>query len=498
MNMEIFIIHFIIISLIISFINSEYIILPFKSTYIKTNLNNNNNSIDNVSYYLSELDINQIYSTLSFGNPTKYLEFYLTMEQSFFAVLSNYCLKGSYSSYNPNSSKKISKLSYDTMLNLKNASYAEDKCSFYNDLNLTENIDIDYFHYLLGNWTGNKNYIDHDSNKFCGSLGLMKYYQDRYFPSANLINYFKEDKEIIDSYSWGVFFFDKEDIESYNIDKDIQNKYDGFCIIGITEKDYLNIFKTSNVINDYLIRDNYIETIRYSFDKIYFNDNSNNNKNIGEIICAYETQFEFHLDYNYIISGKEYYDKIKQKFFKKYLDNRACMEENSKKFYDGQNHMIICDYNFKKDIKYFPNLYFLSRKLSFIFELNYNDIFLEENNKIYFLIIGKDMYKSVWKFGKIFMKKYPFIFDQDRNTISFVHLDKFDKKPNNNQVNNIESKNKSFIQKIFECFLYSLLFIGILIGIFIGKRIWNKHRKLKANELEEKFDYTSQDKKIMN
>jgi len=77
------------------------------------------------------------------------------------------------------------------------------------------------------------------------------------------------------------------------------------------------------------------------------------------------------------------------------LDDRTCIEENSKKFYDGQNHMIICDNNFKKDIKYFPNLYFLSRKLSFIFELNYNDIFLEENNKIYFLIIGKDMYKSV-------------------------------------------------------------------------------------------------------
>ena len=75
-----------------------------------------------------------------------------------------------------------------------------------------------------------------------------------------------------------------------------------------------------------------------------------------------------------------------------------------KKFYDGQNHMIICDYNFKKDIKYFPSLYFLSKKFAFILELNYKDIFLEKDNKIYFLIIGKDMYKSVLKFGKILMK----------------------------------------------------------------------------------------------
>jgi len=59
----------------------------------------------------------------------------------------------------------------------------------------------------------------------------MKYYQDRYFSSSNLINYLKEDKEIIDSYSWGVFFFDKEDIDSYNIDKDIKKNMMDFALL---------------------------------------------------------------------------------------------------------------------------------------------------------------------------------------------------------------------------------------------------------------------------
>ena len=69
------------------------------------------------------------------------------------------------------------------------------------------------------------------------------------------------------------------------------------------------------------------------------------------------------------------------------------------------------------------------------------------------------MYKSFWKFGKIFMKKYSFIFDQDRKTISFVHLDKFNKKSKNNQVNEVENKNRNFIYKIYEIFsiLYYLL-----------------------------------------
>ena len=91
-----------------------------------------------------------------------------------------------------------------------------------------------------------------------------------------------------------------------------------------------------------------------------FNDISNNS---SELICAYDTQFEFHLDYKYIISRKEYYERIKQKSFKKYLDDRICIEENSKKSYDGQNHRIIYDYNFKKDIK----CIFLAKNLHLLF-----------------------------------------------------------------------------------------------------------------------------------
>ena len=89
------------------------------------------------------------------------------------------------------------------------------------------------------------------------------------------------------------------------------------------------------------------------------------------------------------------------------------------------------------------------------------------------------------------MKKYPFIFDQDKKKISFVKLDKF-----GNEINHQKNKSKNnySIKKLKDSFLYSLLFIGIIIGLFIGKRIWNKHRKLRANELEERFEYVSNNK----
>ena len=53
---------------------------------------------------------------------------------------------------------------------------------------------------------------------------------------------------------------------------------------------------------------------------------------------------------------------------------------------------------------------------------------------------------------------------------------------------------KNYLKTFKDFCLYSLLFVGIFIGLFIGRRLWNKHRKLKANELEDNFDYTSQNK----
>ena len=84
--------------------------------------------------------------------------------------------------------------------------------------------------------------------QICKRIGLLKKYT---YPSpyANFIDYSKKIKNIIDSYQWGIFFFDKE--KSYNIDEEIQNKYDGFAIIGLNENDYLNIFKTKEITSVY-------------------------------------------------------------------------------------------------------------------------------------------------------------------------------------------------------------------------------------------------------
>ena len=481
MNCECFsFIFLILITFLLIKKSDNFIVLPLKFTNKKIQVYKN--STNKVNNFLSEINKNQIYAIFSIGSPPKEIEFYLTNEKTFYGILPNYCPEESVSSYNPFLSKNYeiiisNLLSVDS---ISKASIARDNCSFYINLNLTKYKIIDKFTFLMWNYSNinNKNSV---SDKYCGIIGITKYDNDIYYYNENFINYLKKLKNI-DSYSWGIIFFDKEN--SYNINDYILKKYSGFLIIGITEKDYFDIFKTNNIKNGYIVETNHFDYYGYKYDKIFFYD-----LNKKEIIISNNTLFEFTLDYQYILSGKEYFEKIKHYFFKKYLENKICNEDNSTLIIGVQSQLITCDLKIKKYLKNFPNLYLYSRELSFTFNLDYNDVFIEQDNKIYFLIIGKNnIDDEVWKFGIIFMKKYPFIFDHEKKTINFINLDKF------NIELNIKGKKIFFFNQFKDYFLYSLLFFGIIIGLFIGRRIWNKHRKLRANELEEKFEYSNNNK----
>ena len=108
----------------------------------------------------------------------------------------------------------------------------------------------------------------------------------------------------------GDIFFDKDN--SYNLNSEIQNEYEGFYIAGIEDEDYLKIFKTSNILN--------INNIENNIDfKIYFEESSKSKTNI---ICSDNSLVHFIVDYNYILADKEYYNNIVKYFFQKYIVKR--------------------------------------------------------------------------------------------------------------------------------------------------------------------------------
>ena len=75
----------------IEFLNS-YIIFPFKSVNPKFNISNDNSN-NFVANFLKELDKNKIYTKIQIGEPKKEILMYLSMEDSYFAIIKDYCSK---------------------------------------------------------------------------------------------------------------------------------------------------------------------------------------------------------------------------------------------------------------------------------------------------------------------------------------------------------------------------------------------------------------------
>ena len=352
---------------------------------------------------------------------------------------------------------------------------------------MTENITLNNFEYYLNenNSPLSFNLISNniiERNKYCGTIGLQRFSTDKNLDKDSFVNKLKHNN-IINSYSWGLFFFDQNKL--YNIDDDTQGQYDGFFIAGVTLGDNIEVFDTDLVYSIYAEEDSLYWAL--NFDRIFYYERINGTL---EYIEANSSRVELIVDLNYIISDEQYFKDIKKYFFQKFFDNDTCHEEKSYKENEGYTYMIICNSDFKNNINSFPGIYFYSEQLFFAFNLYHDDIFYEYNGKIYFLVIHKDSVKN-WRLGKIFLKKYPLMFDYDKKIISYVHLKRAWNPKKHGQKKTLKQKDKNINKQSNnkEYIAIILLIVGILIGIFLGKRIWNKNKKLKADELEEKYKY---------
>ena len=83
-----------------------------------------------------------------------------------------------------------------------------------------------------------------------------------------------------------------------------------------------------------------------------------------------------------------------------------------------------------------------------------------------------------WKFGKLFMKKYFFNFDVNSKTIGFY------------KDLTIANSDKKFNNKLLIWILFPIILIIFGVGgFFLGKMIYNKNRKKRANELDDDYEY---------
>ena len=463
----------------ISYCNN-FIIFPLN---IKNQLNQINKEINSASSYIQFIRNNLVSTNILMGNPLKKLEAYLTSDRYDFILGEGFCSLNYDSDYNCSLSSTFepTKSIFFSPIFI-NGRLSKDNIILYTDINLSQNITFPDATFIKCN--PSPDYFDNINNdSFCGYIGLQISSNSDYFEWNNLINQIKSSK-YINNQKWSLIF---------NIN---EGKNDGKLIIGIKEEDYYSIFNIEeNDKNEYhsvySIYTIYNYNYAMKFDEIYYSINNQNHT-----FTKY-TQGIVSFDYDYILSNEDYFNSIKDTFFSAYFNNGICFIDKStnkrigKKFHNHILNIIFCD---KKkfgidDIKKFPNLNLKHIILNEIFELNYMELFEETNNYYIFKILFDEEDKSIWNFGRIFIKKYLFIFDDEHKTITYIGKnnikDAYDK-DKQKQTNNILGMNKKYFLIII---IVLIIILTGFLGLFLGKIIFNKQKKKRANELDDDYEY---------
>ena len=399
----------------------------------------------------------------------------------------------------------------------KNNGYGEDYYPDYYDFYGDE--DDDYVEQSgFGPYYGNDDEEDNNNDpwddyyydrKRCAYLGLLPPGMSTGLTNSK-INFIQQlkNKRIIDNYNWYIRF---------NKDKT------GELVIGaapheIKPENYLesDLYMThATLIND-------VFSWEIPFSSIYLYDNLLNQKYnlkpFNGLISINE---------NFIYSTKEYFNNITTIYFEQFFNNKKCKIETIQKT-QNRYFVIYCHQkNFTiEDMQKFPILSLQSNELNFIFNFEYNDLFLKAKDKYIFKIIYSGDF-GYWKLGKTFLEKYQFVFNYDSRMFGFYKnfipeniegdqlIDYYFNNKDNEKGNDKlpPSKRKEIREKktvlnekkdYFKVIVIIALIILItLLGIYIMRRfIFNKqinskvienYRKLKSNKRKDKLSELTED-----
>ena len=293
--------------------------------------------------------------------------------------------------------------------------------------------------------------------------------------ALNLIIQFKR-ANITSSYKWFI---------EYNYNNN--NKADIKLVLGGSPEEY-NPKKyseeNSKIVLSKIRLDGYIYW-DIDVDKIYLKNNNSTELYLDPEINMYLTcSLEVSLGVIFGTSGYKNY--IEENFFSSLRNEKKCFRSNP----------LILDkymvYYCRKDIKEFlksnfPSIILYHRIFNKTFELNYDDLFVEKGEYIYFLIFF-DKYKyEMWRFGKPFLRKYFFSYDLDKRTITFYH-----NIGNINDNDHVLSENDGVSNIVLIIIIILLDLIFVSIGFFIGKYIYSSNKRKKGTELcesDENYNY---------
>ena len=385
-----------------------------------------------------------------------------------------------------------------------------------------------------------------DSNAVRIGLQVNAKYNEDHGIYKPFINEMKE-QGYIENYLHFIYFFDEYEENLYA--KDNNNTYDGLIVLGKyphellpNKYDIKNLFWTNTFLTYTKITNKENIIWGFKFNQVYI-DYGNNKKENFEYLRGI---FDFNVDY--IFPPYQYYETIKN-FFRPlrkicFIDTNARLINKD----DNAYRMVYCDYEEfgKKHLKTFPKLVFKIDDFNETFEFTYKDLFkpIYDNKYYLFLIFTGRFWRASeiiiqppsypWTLGKIFFKKYQFVFDalnkkvgyyKNKNTKNnkepIVETNKnienqkeeienkqSDEDKGNNKKNNstdllkiqkpikkdnsvINQKDSSIIDSTFIVIFGVVLsiIIALIVGICYEYKFTKKERKRRPNELIDDVEY---------
>ena len=484
---NLYVFHLIIIITFIINISSNIIVIPFKILQ-KCDMKNISNS--DPLEFLDNIKDTTIYTNILLGEPPQNITSIISLNVEDFSMhhkINNNLFNDTlYKRSNSKTFEKLENIYNDPSLNKE---YFKEQVLFYTDLNFKNKIKIKDLLFSLIEYRHEK--IEKNDSSLCINIGfqLSENSKDDLYNKkliTNIVVQLKE-KNIISSYNFNIHF------NNFKINEE---NFDGFIVIGNEPHNYLK-----DLYNEYQL----FKTLAFKkdknlswdihFNKIFYKSQYKNQYNSYEIII--DNQIDFYNQAtltpssSLIVGTNNYEKKIKFDFFDELISLEKCKRENKKFtiiYYCYKNKIT------KEDLEKFPTLYFFNVELDYTFELNYEDLFLEKNDLIYFLVIFYDFpedaqnylwtYISRWEMGTPFMKKYFFTYDYDNKYIGFYN----NKKIIQNKINNFKKKNKNNI-----IIIMLVIIINIIMCIFVRKKIF-KNKKISAIELENNIININVDK----
>ena len=476
--------HLIIIIIIINQLDilnsSDVVLISFKS-FFKYGSKTNMSSID-------DLANTNLYSKMNIGDPSYEIKAFLSVQHPYFSITPNHITKNinEFSSHyditKSNSFKDITNSNRRKLFDSKYDGVAKEKFKL-NIFNYKKkehyNISIDDMIIIY-----NEDYNHNKINSYYLNIGFQivneKKYKER--EQYNFIYQLKKRK-IIQKYDWCLFFEkgkNNNGIFLYNPDELINAK--GKLLIGDLPNNYNpNNFNENQLLTSYSKYENQIFKWNLEFSDIYYNKTSN------DTIKIYIRDVHLNINNYIVLCPMTYYYNIKRDYFDFYLSKKLChVHQGSeyKTFYCEKSE------NFNvENLKQFPILYMEHKEFQFTFEFTYEDLFIEKDNKYWFLVAlsvyNNDM--EEWFMGIIFLRKYNLIFNQDTKTISYYNINL----PISTSKNNF-GKILKYEKYINYFIIFIIILLVIIFGLYIIKKILKSKDKKRLNQ-EVDFDYINQD-----